>query len=84
MRRLLCALSLAVLASAGRARAVDVTGYLRSSVAGNSRGGGQACYQTPGMAYKLRLGNECETYAEWGFSQSVYKDKSGVEWRSGS
>jgi maltoporin len=76
-------LALAALAAAGRAGAVDMTGYFRSSIGGNSRGGGQACYQTPGMAYKLRLGNECETYGEWGFSQSVYKDKAGVEWKVG-
>ncbi len=77
------ALAAAVLALGGRARAVDMTGYFRSSIGGNSRGGGQACYQTPGMAYKLRLGNECETYGEWGFSQSVYKSKAGVEWKVG-
>lgn len=81
MRRV--ALVLAALAIAGDARAVDMTGYFRSSIGGNSRGGGQACFQTPGMAYKLRLGNECETYGEWGFSQSVYKDKSGMEWKVG-
>jgi maltoporin len=33
------------------------------------------------MDYKWRLGNECETYGEADFQQSVYKDKSGVEFK---
>ena len=65
------------------AAAVDFHGYARSGIMGNSGGGGLVCFAqgTPLTAdgYKFRLGNECETYAEAEFSQSIYKDKSGVE-----
>ncbi len=65
------------------AGAVEMFGYIRDSIAGNSRGGAQACFKTPGMDYKLRLGNECDGYAEWGFQQSVWKNKDGVEFTVG-
>lgn len=73
----------ALLAYAVPARAVDFYGYFRDSIAGNSRGGAQACFKTPGMDYKLRLGNECDAYAEWGFEQSIWKDKAGTEFKVG-
>jgi len=59
--------------------AVDFHGYFRSGIGGNNKGGSQVCFQAPGNEYKFRLGNECENYAEWEFAQSLYKDKSGVE-----
>jgi len=61
------------------ASAVDFHGYFRSGIGGNSKGGSQICFADPGADYKFRLGNECENYAEWEFSQSLYKNKSGVE-----
>ncbi len=61
------------------ASAVDFHGYFRSGIGGTNKGGSFQCYQAPGNEYKFRLGNECENYAEWEFSQSLYKDKSGVE-----
>ncbi len=68
---------------AAPAAAVDFHGYARSGVMGNSGGGGPMCFGsgTPLTAdgYKFRLGNECETYAEAEFAQTLYKDKSGVE-----
>ena len=65
--------------AAPQASAVDFHGYFRSGIGGNNKGGSQVCFQDPGSEYKFRLGNECENYAEWEFSQSLYKDKSGVE-----
>ena len=65
--------------AASQASAVDFHGYFRSGIGGNNKGGSQVCFQDPGSEYKFRLGNECENYAEWEFSQSLYKDKSGVE-----
>lgn len=65
--------------AASQASAVDFHGYFRSGIGGNNKGGSQVCFQDPGNEYKFRLGNECENYAEWEFSQSLYKDKSGVE-----
>jgi len=72
-----------LLAYAVPAEGVDFFGYFRDSIGGNSRGGAQACYKTPGMDYKLRLGNECDAYAEWGFQQSIWKDKAGTEFTVG-
>ena len=71
-------LALALLAYAAPASAVDFFGYVRDGAMGNSKGGGQACFKTPGQYYKLRLGNECDNYGEWGWQQTVYKDKNGV------
>ncbi|HSN89632.1 MAG TPA: carbohydrate porin [Anaeromyxobacteraceae bacterium] len=65
--------------AATSASAVDFHGYFRSGIGGDLDGGGQVCYALPGAGYKLRLGNECENYGELQFSQSLYKDKSGVE-----
>jgi maltoporin len=75
--------AVALLSHAAPTAALDFFGYFRDSIAGNSRGGGQACFKTPGMDYKLRLGNECDAYAEWGLQQSVWKGKDGVEFTVG-
>jgi maltoporin len=77
------AVAVVLLTSASPAKAVDFFGYFRDSYGGNNKGGGQACYKTPGMDYKLRLGNECDNYGEWGLQQSVYKDQSGVDFTVG-
>jgi maltoporin len=77
-------LAIAVLVAgiaATSASAVDFHGYLRSGIGGDLDGGGQVCYSLPGTGYKLRLGNECENYAELEFGQTLYRDKSGVEFK---
>jgi maltoporin len=66
---------------AGSASAVELHGYLRTAFGGNSQGGSQACFGVPGMDYKFRLGNECDTYGELEFRESVYKDPAGVEFK---
>jgi maltoporin len=71
--------AMAITLTAAPALAVDFHGYLRSGTGGNGTGGSQVCFGTPGQDYKFRLGNECENYAELEFVQSLYKDKSGVE-----
>lgn len=76
------AVAVAALAmTATRASAVDFHGYFRSGIAGSGSGGKQQCFAAPNADYKFRLGNECETYAEAQFDQSVYKDKSGLEFK---
>ena len=72
-------LAVLVVLAAPDASAADFHGYFRAGIGGNSKGGSQACFADPGADYKFRLGNECENYAEWEFSQSLYKNKSGVE-----
>jgi maltoporin len=68
---------------AGAASAVDFHGYARTGVGGNSGGGGQVCFgegsPLTANGYKARLGNECENYFELELSQTLYRDKSGVE-----
>lgn len=71
------------LAYAVPARAVDFFGYFRDGFTLNSKGGGATCFKTPGMDYKLRLGNECDNYGEWGLQQTIVKDKDGVEFTVG-
>jgi len=63
------------------ALAVDFHGYFRSGIGGTSVGGKQQCYAAPNADYKFRLGNECDTYAEAQFDQSIYKDKNGIEFK---
>lgn len=69
----------AIAMTATPASAVELHGYWRNGVGGNSAGGGQVCFATPGAWYKFRLGNECETYAEFELSDTIYKDKNGVQ-----
>jgi maltoporin len=81
-KAILTAVIAALALVAGSAYAVDFHGYARTGVGGNSGGGGLVC--VPGgplgaNGYKFRLGNECETYVEAEFAQTLYKDKSGVE-----
>lgn len=65
---------------AQQALAVEFHGYLRSGVGSTlSKDGSQSCFQLPGAYTKYRLGNECETYAELAFDQSVFKGKEGAE-----
>lgn len=82
MRAKLAVLAIAVAAvamTAMPASAVELYGYWRSGLGGNSVGGPQVCFQAPGAQYKWRLGNECEQYAEFELMQTVYKDKNGVQ-----
>ncbi|MGC4001202.1 MAG: carbohydrate porin [Anaeromyxobacter sp.] len=75
------ALALAALALAAPAAAVDLHGYLRAGVGGASRGGSQVCFNNQGSNYKFRLGNECETYGELQFDQTLFKNKEGVQFK---
>jgi maltoporin len=80
LRNAIFAIAVAAIALAALpASALESTGYLRSGIGGNFRGGGQVCFYLPGTDFKWRLGNECETYAELGFRETLYKDRSGVE-----
>src|SRR5512138_2286651 len=75
---LVAALAFALVATAAPASAVELHGYGRSGIGGNSAGGGQTCFALGQFGYKFRLGNECETYGELEFRQNLYKDRSGV------
>jgi len=65
---------LAAMLVSAPALAVDFHGYMRSGVGATAGGGDQACFQAAGAPAKYRLGNECETYAEIGLGQEVWKE----------
>lgn len=49
-------------------------GYMRSGIGANfDSGGDQVCFQLPGVGWKYRLGNECETYFETSFGANLYQ-----------
>lgn len=72
-------LAAAIAFTAIPAQAVELHGYLRTGIGGNEDGGNQVCFLTAPVGYKFRLGNECETYAELEFGQTLYRDRSGVQ-----
>jgi maltoporin len=75
----LAPIAAALALTCGTASAFEFTGYLRSGAGTNSKDGSQVCFQLPGAGSKYRLGNECETYAELGFNQTIYDGKDGVK-----
>ena len=52
-------------------------GYLRAGFGGRSGGGPQVCFQLPEAPAKYRLGNECETYFEPGFTLTLGDRETG-------
>ena len=65
--------------TAGAASAVDFNGYFRVGPGATSNNLSRACYGLAGPGLKYRLGNECDIYGEFMFSQPLQKD--GVEYR---
>jgi maltoporin len=47
---------------------IEANGYFRAGIGVNSKGGKQEAFQAPGAFSKYRLGNEAETYGEFGFT----------------
>ncbi|SFN44003.1 maltoporin [Izhakiella capsodis] len=56
------------------ALALDFHGYARSGIGWTGSGKEQQCFQVTGAQSKYRLGNECETYAELGLGQEIWKE----------
>ncbi len=77
-RKMLVALVASVAITATNASALEFNGYLRGGPGWNSDGGTQACFQLPGSYFKARLGNECDRYGEFAFSQTGKTD--AAEW----
>lgn len=71
----------ALIALATPAMAVDFVGYFRDGTAISSQGGPAGTFGVG--PWKARLGNENDWYGEWGFEQTIYKDKAGVEAKVG-
>ncbi len=53
-------------------------GYFRVSAGVSSTHGPQSCYGLGGIAMKYRLGNECDSYFEGGYTKELAKSDDGV------
>lgn len=76
------ALAMLLVAGAMQCAHADVTkgeysGYFRAGAGSNSKDGAQACFGLNGVA-KYRLGNECDTYGEFGYSKEMVKAANGA------
>ena len=52
----------------GMPKLIEPNGYIRAGFGVNVKGGDQDAFQAPGAFSKYRLGNETETYGEFGFT----------------
>ncbi len=75
-------LSLTCAISAGIAHASDEAGefhgYFRAGVGSSSTHGPQSCFGLGGNTMKYRLGNECDSYAEFGYTKEIAKTSNGA------
>ena len=73
----------AAIACSGAAQAanVDFTGYVRTGIGTNNKGGDQVCFGLPGAGSKWRLGNECENYGEINLGADVFRGSDGSRFR---
>lgn len=53
-------------------------GYFRIGAGASSRHGPMSCYGLGGNTMKYRLGNECDSYAEFGYTHEMPKTDDGV------
>lgn len=60
---------------------IEPNGYFRAGIGVNSKGGDQDTFGAPGAYSKYRLGNEGETYGEFGFTFNwVNPDQNDAAW----
>lgn len=55
-------------------------GYLRAGAGVSSTHGPQSCYGLGDVTSKYRLGNECDSYTEFGYTHELAKSANGVSW----
>ncbi|GGX91778.1 carbohydrate porin [Massilia dura] len=53
-------------------------GYLRAGIGNSNHGGTQSCYGLGGITTTYRLGNECDSFTELGYTQEVAKAANGA------
>ncbi|MDP9109985.1 MAG: carbohydrate porin, partial [Pseudomonadota bacterium] len=53
-------------------------GYFRAGVGSSSTHGPQSCFGLGGNTMKYRLGNECDSYAEFGYTKEIAKTSNGA------
>lgn len=81
LKALPAAIALAV--SCGAAHASDhdsegFHGYLRAGAGSSNHGGTQSCYGLGGITMGYRLGNECDSYTELGYTKEIAKSANGA------
>lgn len=69
------ALALLAAGAAGSSSALDFNGYFRAGPGATSSNLSRACYGLAGPGLKYRLGNECDIYGEFLFSQGFKKEE---------
>jgi len=55
-------------------------GYLRAGAGVSSTHGPQSCFGLGDVTSKYRLGNECDSYTEFGYTHELAKSANGVSW----
>lgn len=55
-------------------------GYLRAGAGTSSTHGPQSCFGLGDPTSKYRLGNECDSYTEFGYTHELAKSANGVSW----
>jgi maltoporin len=53
-------------------------GYMRAGGGSSNHGGSQSCYGLGGITMSYRLGNECDSFAEFGYTKEVAKAPNGA------
>jgi maltoporin len=53
-------------------------GYLRVGAGTSNHGGTQSCYGLGGISMSYRLGNECDSYTELGYTKEIAKSANGA------
>ncbi len=66
------------LAQAGGTDEEGFHGYLRAGVGSSSTKGPQSCFSLGGNTMSYRLGNECDSYTELGYTKELAKSDNGV------
>ncbi|MBB3118686.1 maltoporin [Pseudoduganella violacea] len=75
--------ALAMALACGAAQAGDhetegFHGYMRAGGGSASSGGRQSCFGLGGITMSFRLGNECDSFAEFGYTKEVAKSANGA------
>lgn len=66
------------LAQAGDTDTEGFHGYVRAGIGSSSTNGPQSCFSLGGNTMPYRLGNECDSFAELGYTKELAKATNGV------
>ncbi len=66
------------IAQAGDTDTEGFHGYLRAGAGASSTHGPQSCFGLGGNTMSYRLGNECDSFTEFGYTKEMIKSENGV------